>query len=82
VTFIACAIRAYLLKKLTQYLVDNSTSLKKVFNQMSNITILSSHNGYRFTKALTKKQKQMLSAFDAALDIVKSIKENTSTLKS
>jgi transposase len=67
VTFIACIIRAYLLKKLTQYLVDNSTSLKKVFNQMSNITILTGNNGYRFTKALTKKQKQILSTFDAAV---------------
>jgi transposase len=82
VTFIACAIRAYLLKKLTQYLADNSTSLKKVFNQLSNITILSGHEGYRFTKALTKKQKQILTAFDAAHDIVKTLKENTSTLKS
>lgn len=75
VTFIACTIRAYLLKKLAQYLVDNSTSLKKVLNQMSNIIILSGHDGYRFTKALTKKQKQILSAFDATVDIVKSIKE-------
>ena len=75
VTFIACVIRAYLLKKLTQYLEDNSTSMKKVFNQMSNITILTGHDGYRFTKALTKKQKQILSAFNAEVDIVKSIKE-------
>lgn len=82
VTFIACVIRAYLLRKLAKYLTDNSTSLKKAFNQMSNITILSGQDGFRFTKALTKKQKQILSAFDAMDDIVSSIKKNVSTLKS
>ena len=40
VTFIACVIRSYLLGKLGQYLTDNSTSLKKAFSQLSNITIL------------------------------------------
>jgi len=73
VTFIACAIRAYLLSQLAQYLVDNSTSLKKVLNQLSNITIISSHDGYRFTKALTKNQKQILSAFGATDDILASL---------
>lgn len=82
VTFIACVIRAYMLQKLAKYLTDNSTSLKKAFNQMSNITILSGQNGLRFTKALTKKQKQILFAFDAMDDIVSSIKKNVSTLKS
>jgi hypothetical protein len=48
--------------------------MKKVFSQLSNITILSSQGGYRFTKALTKKQKQILSAFNAVGDIVDSIK--------
>ena len=70
VTFIACVIRAYILNKLVKYLSDNSTSLKKVFNQLSNITIVSGSNGYRFTKALTKKQKKILDVFDAAEDIV------------
>jgi transposase len=65
VTFIACVIRTYLLNKLTSYLTDNSTSLKKVFNQLSNITIILSSNGFRFTKALSKKQKQILKSFDA-----------------
>ena len=73
VTFVACSIRAYLLNALTQYLMDNSTSLKKVLNQLSNITILSSHDGYRFTKALTKKQKQILSVFGANEDILSSL---------
>jgi transposase len=80
-TFIACVIRAHLLRKLAKYLTDNSTSLKKALNQLSNITIISSHDGYRFTKALTKKQKQILSAFDAVDDITKSVNDNLSTLK-
>ncbi|MBS4021775.1 MAG: hypothetical protein KGZ79_05075, partial [Dethiobacter sp.] len=74
VTFIACVIRSYLLNRLSNYLTDNSTSMKKVFSQLSNITILSSQGGYRFTKALTKKQKQILSAFNAVSDIVDSVK--------
>jgi transposase len=81
VTFIACLIRAHLLRTLSRYLIDNSTSLKKIFNQLSNITILAGQDGYRFTKALTKKHKQILSAFNAVDDIIKSIKGNTSTLK-
>jgi len=53
VMFIACVLRSYLLQKLNQYLTDNSTSLKKAFGQLSNITIISSSKGFRFTKALT-----------------------------
>jgi hypothetical protein len=74
VTFIACVIRSHLLNKLERYLTDNSTSLKKAFSQLSNITILSGREGYRFAKALSKKQKQILAAFDAADDIVGSLK--------
>jgi transposase len=73
VTFVACAIRSYLLKQLAQYLIDSSTSLKKALNQLSNITILSGQDGYRFTKALTKKQKQILDAFGATDDIMRSL---------
>ena len=74
VTFIACIIRTYLLNKLGQYLKDNSTSLKKMLNQLSNITILSNSKGFRFTKALTKKQKQILKAFAADTAIMDSLK--------
>jgi transposase len=74
VTFIACVIRAYMLNKLAKYLTENSTSMKKVFSQLSNITILSNNEGYRFAKALTKKQKQILSAFNAVDDIVSTLK--------
>ena len=73
VTFIASAIRSYLLVRLENYFNVNSTSLKKVFNQLSNIIIVSGYDGFRFTKALTKKQKQILSAFDADKDILTSI---------
>jgi len=73
VTFVACAIRSYLLSKLNQYLTDNSISLKKAFSQLSNITIISGSNGFRFTKALTKKQKQILKQFDADKSILTSL---------
>jgi len=73
VTFVACAIRAYLTNRLSTYLKASSTSMKKAFNQLSNITIISSDDGFRFAKALTKKQKQILDSFDAADDILASI---------
>jgi transposase len=74
VTFIACVIRTYLMSKLSQYLTDNSTSMKKVFSQLSNITIVSGAKGLRFTKALSKKQKQILKPFVADTAIVTSLK--------
>jgi transposase len=74
VTFIACIIRSYLLQKLAQYLTDNSSSLKKVFSQLSNITIISGNNGFRFTKALSKKHKQILKPFNAHVVILSSLK--------
>ena len=70
VTVVACMIRSYLLNRLTQFLTDNSTSLKKTLNQLSNITIISNSAGFRLTKALTKKQKQILKAFSADTDIM------------
>jgi transposase len=73
VTFIACIIRSYLLGKLSQYLTDHSTSLKKVFSQLSNITIVSGSKGLRFTKALSKKHKQILAPFDADSHILTSL---------
>jgi transposase len=75
VTFIACIIRSYLMNRLSKYVNDHSSSMKKIFNQLSNITILSSNDCYRLTKALTKTQKSILSIFDAADDIVASIKK-------
>jgi transposase len=74
VTFISCIIRSYLMNKLNQYLSDNSVSLKKVFNQLSNIIIISNANGFRFTKALTKKQKQILKSFSADTTILSSLR--------
>ena len=71
--FVACIIRSYLLQKLHQYLIDNSTSLKKTLNQLSNIAVISSSNGLRFTKALTKKQKEILKPFNAHLEILSSL---------
>jgi len=73
VTFIACIIRSYLLQKLARYLDDNSTSLKKTLNQLSNIAIVSTPSGFRFTKALTKKQKMILKPFNSHVDILVSL---------
>ena len=74
VTFIACVIRSYMLNKLGQYLTDNSTSLKKALNQLSNVAVISSAGGFRFTKALSKKQKQILKVFGADGDITASLR--------
>jgi transposase len=74
VTFIACVIRSYLLNMLEQYLTNSSTSLKKALNQLSNISIISNNDELRFTKALTKKQKQILKAFSADKDIIASLR--------
>jgi transposase len=70
VTFIALAIWTFMLGKLKQLLADKSTSLKKVFNQLENITIVTSPINGRFTKALTKKQKDILAVFNADVAIV------------
>lgn len=74
VTFIASIIRTHMLNRLSKYMTENSISLKKVLNQLSNITIISSGEGYRFTKTLTKKQKKILSVFNATSDIIDSVK--------
>ncbi len=73
VTFIACVIRTYMLRKLNPYLKDHSTSLKKALSQLSNITIVSGKKGFRFTKALSKKQKQILNPFSADSSIIASL---------
>jgi len=73
ITFIACVIRNYLLEKLHKYLQDESTSLKKALNQMSNIRITSSARGFRFAKALTKKQKDILKPFGGSSSILESL---------
>ena len=71
--FVACIIRSYLLQKLHRYLTDNSSSLKKALNQLSNIAVKSSSRGLRFTRALTKKQKEILKPFNAQLEILSSL---------
>jgi short-subunit dehydrogenase involved in D-alanine esterification of teichoic acids len=52
---------------------ETATSLKRIFNQLSNIIVISGHNGLRLTKALTKKQKEILAVFDASDDILVSL---------
>ena len=74
VTFIACALRAYMLRKLSGYLLANSTSMKKVFYQLSNIiAIADSGSKFRFAQALTKKQKTILACFGEVNDITSSL---------
>lgn len=73
VLFVALVIRTYIMCKLKKHLDEKSTSLKKVFNQLSNITVITTGGKVRFTKALTKEQKLILSAFNAHEDILKSV---------
>jgi transposase len=74
VTFIACVLRAYMLRKLSSYLSANSTSMKKVFNQLSNIVVLADSNSkFHFAQALTKKQKNILACFGEVNDIKNSL---------
>lgn len=81
VTFVACVIRNYLLNKLSGYLTETSCSLRKAVNQLSNIVLLSSQDGCRFAKALSKKQKDILSAFIETKDLDKTLTDELSTLK-
>jgi hypothetical protein len=56
VTFIALAIRAYMLGKPGKHIAANSSSLKKTINKLESIIIVQSDGTCRFTKALTKQQ--------------------------
>ncbi len=73
VLFIALVIRTYIMGKLKNHLAEKSTSLKKIFNQLANITVISTGDKGRFAKALTKEQKSILSVFNATDDILKSV---------
>ena len=73
VTFMASVIRSYMFERLRQYLVDNSTSMSKVYQQLSNIIIIESEGKQRFAKALTKKQREILQQFNAHTAILESL---------
>ncbi|MDR3204569.1 MAG: hypothetical protein LBV23_07470 [Deltaproteobacteria bacterium] len=73
VAFIALVIRAYILGKLNKYITEDSSSLKKAMNKLENIIIVHSHGNCRFSKALTKQQKDILTPFNAAVDIFTSL---------
>jgi transposase len=73
VTFIALAIRAYILGKLRKYIAANSISLKKALNKLTNIIVVYSGGSCRFAKALTKQQKDILASFNATADISASL---------
>lgn len=72
VLFLALIIRTYMLRKLKKQ-VQNPVSLKKVINKLTNISVIVTSGKARFTKALTKEQKLILSAFSAKEDILKSV---------
>jgi transposase len=73
VTFIAFVIRAYMLGNLGKFIAANSSSLKKALNKLENIYIVQTDATCRFVKALTKKQKEILSTFNAVTDIATSL---------
>jgi transposase len=73
VIFIALAIRAYMLGKLKSYLAKNSTSLQRTLSKLENIFVIHSNGWSRFSKALTKQQKEILESFNATNDVVTSL---------
>jgi transposase len=73
VTFIALAIRSYMLGKLKKFINLNSTSLNKSLHKLENNIVVHTGESCRFTKALTKQQKDILSHFNAIADIAASL---------
>jgi transposase len=73
VTFLALAIRSYMLVKLEHYLASNSVSLKTTLNKLEDIVIVFSNGSCRFSKALTKHQKEILASFNAVDDIASTL---------
>ena len=74
VIFLACLLRSYMFGKLQRYLSEQSTSMKKVWNQLSNIIMVECNGVKRLAKALTKKQKDILSIFGLERDILSAFK--------
>jgi transposase len=68
-TFIVFAIRAYMQNKLGKYRATDSLSLGNALDSMENILVVHSDGEWRFAKALTKRQKEILTSFDAVADI-------------
>lgn len=77
VLFVACLLRSFLLNQLSEFLLSESLSLKKVLSLLSNIVIVSNGENFSFARALTKKQKQILKIFNAEKDIENSLKNLT-----
>ncbi|MDR1085944.1 MAG: hypothetical protein LBP22_14090 [Deltaproteobacteria bacterium] len=62
-----------MLGKLKKFIDLNSTSLKKSLNKLESIIVVHTGESCRFTKALTKQQKDILSHFNAIADIAASL---------
>ena len=73
VIFLACLLRSYMMGKLQRYLSEQSTSMKKVWHQLSNIVMVECNGVRRLAKALTKKQKDILALFGAERELLASL---------
>lgn len=75
VIFIALVIRSYMLNHLGDYLAKEHITFKKAMLRLSDIKIIKNRDGYRFLKALTKKQKLLLSVFSVQDEISENLSE-------
>ena len=73
VIFLSCIVRSYIQQRLRSYERSKSTSLKNIFNQLSDIKIAKYSSQNKLTKALTKQQKNILNIFNADVDILQNI---------
>ena len=74
VTFLATLIRSELHNKLRKYLQSKSLSLENAIDKLNNIILVFGSSGYRFEKAFTKEQREILKELGMYDDIVKSVK--------
>jgi hypothetical protein len=73
VTFIAIAIRAYMLDKLQKYIYEHATSFNKVLDKIENIVVVDINGKYRFSNGITLEQREILANFHAVNDIITSL---------
>lgn len=76
VVFLATILRTYLYAKLSPYMKEHSTSLKKALTELSNITTIRKQEKLYLTKALTKKQKQLIKLLNLEKRLLEKIDSN------
>lgn len=64
VTFLSLIIKAKIDEVITNHLMKENISVKKVINQLKNIRVVRLYNGNNYITPLTAKQKKTLSAFN------------------